>query len=177
MERDNKPSGRPSYTQDGWRPINEGHRPQIDKGHQPSKPDAGHQPARRAVALSLQPSGPALSPRRPKSLASSLLSSFHERGVASLLRRRLLPTQCGRQLSIRDLGSGHPRPLFGAARPVHNPYPHASILPLVARCIPVTLNAVDCRTVEDAPSRRERFRWIGVQITVQSGCGICRIRE
>jgi hypothetical protein len=34
---------------------------------------------RRAVALSLQPSGPALSPRRPKSLASSLLSSFHER--------------------------------------------------------------------------------------------------
>lgn len=45
MERDNKPSGRPSYTQDGWRPINEGHRPQIDKGHQPSKPDAGHQPA------------------------------------------------------------------------------------------------------------------------------------
>lgn len=47
---------------------------------------------RRAVALSLQPSGPALSPRRPKNLASSLLSSFHERGVASLLRRRLLPT-------------------------------------------------------------------------------------
>jgi hypothetical protein len=53
---------------------------------------------RRAVALSLQPSGPALSPRRPRSLASSLLSSFQERDVASLLRRRLLATLPGRSM-------------------------------------------------------------------------------
>ncbi|MDQ0547333.1 hypothetical protein QO001_006292 [Methylobacterium brachiatum] len=47
MTNENK--GRPGYAQDGWRPINEGHRPQLDRGHQPtyspSNPGAGHQPS------------------------------------------------------------------------------------------------------------------------------------
>lgn len=47
MEREHK--GRPGFAQDGWRPTSEGHRPQIDRGHQPtfspSNPGAGHQPS------------------------------------------------------------------------------------------------------------------------------------
>lgn len=47
MERDNRE--RPGISQDGWRPTNEGHRPQSDRGFQPtytpSNPGAGHQPS------------------------------------------------------------------------------------------------------------------------------------
>lgn len=47
MERDR--SGRPGHTQDGWRPTNEGHSPQSDRGYQPtyapSNPGLGHQPS------------------------------------------------------------------------------------------------------------------------------------
>jgi hypothetical protein len=74
-----------------------------------------------------------------------------------------LSTQCGRQLSIEETSKVDIRgPLVAA---------------LLDQCVTRirTLNpstcgevhpghpqAVYCRTVEDAPSRRDRFRWIGV---------------
>ncbi len=51
MEREHK--GRPGFAKDGWRPTSEGHRPQIDRGHQPTfsrpTPAPGISPPRPVV--------------------------------------------------------------------------------------------------------------------------------